>query len=443
MKLEQPATRYAQSGDVNIAYQVLGDGPIDMVFVFGWVSHLDDVWQVTGQAKFFQQLASFSRLILFDKRGTGMSDPVPDVPLLEDRMDDLRAVMDAVGSERAALFGISEGGPMCLLFTTTYPDRVSHLILSGSSARMTWAPDYPIGKSAEWLADFEEIVAHWGEGRSIEYFLPDLAEDEAARAAFGRFERMGTSPSMARRLVAAVAETDARELLSVIGVPTLIHHKQHERAVPVEMGRYMADRIEGAQFYVQPGTSHLPWVGGGRDLADRVEEFVTGERAVREPDRILSTVVFTDIVDSTRLAADLGDRKWRDLLDEHDDLGSRHIESHRGRLVKSMGDGLFASFDRPAAAVECALLIRESMPAVGLEIRAGVHTGEVEVRGDDLGGIGVHIGARVAALAEAGEVLVSRTVRDLVTGSGLQFEDRGSHELKGVPEPWQLYAVGS
>jgi len=240
-----------------------------------------------------------------------------------------------------------------------------------------------------------------------------------------------------------VAETDARELLSVIGVPTLIHHKQHERAVPVEMGRYMADRIEGAQFYGQPGTSHLPWVGGGRDLADRVEEFVTGERAAREPDRILSTVVFTDIVDSTRLAAELGDREWRAVLDEHDDLGSRHIEAHRGRLVKSMGDGLFASFDRPAAAVECAMMIRKSMPAVGLEIRAGVHTGEVEVRGDDLGGIGVHIGARVAALAEAGEVLVSRTVRDLVTGSGLHFEDRGSHDLKGVPEPWQLYAVGS
>ena len=441
--MDQPTTRYAQSGDVSIAYQVLGEGPIDMVFIFGWVSHLEDVWQVPAQTKFFQRLASFSRLILFDKRGTGMSDQVPDVPLLEDRMDDMRAVMDAVGSERAAMFGMSEGGPMSLLFAATYPDRVTHLVLSGSTPRVAWAPDYPLGHQADWMDRFHEIIDHWGEGRSVEYFLPDMADNPEAIAAFGRFERLGATPSMARRLMLSLTEIDVRDVLPVIRVPTLIHHREGERASPVAMARYMADRIEGAELFIQPGSSHLPWLGGGRGLADRVEEFVTGEQARREPDRILSTVLFTDIVDSTVKAADLGDRKWRALLDQHDDVGSKQVAAFRGRLVKTTGDGLFASFDRPAAAVECALSIRDRMPGVGLDVRAGVHTGEVEVRGDDLGGIGVHIGARVAALAGPGEVLVSRTVRDLVTGSDLWFEDRGAHELKGVPEAWQLYAVGS
>jgi class 3 adenylate cyclase/pimeloyl-ACP methyl ester carboxylesterase len=439
--LEQPGTRYARSGDVNIAYQVWGDGLLDMVFVFGWVSNLEDVWQVPAQTKFFGRLASFSRLILFDKRGTGMSDQVPGIPMLEERMDDVRAVMDAVGSDRAALWGLSEGGPMSLLFAATYPDRVTHLIMSGSYPRMMWAPDFPIGRTREWMERFETIIDHWGEGRSVEYFLPDRADDPEAVAGFARFERLGATPSMARRLMLAVTEIDARDILPTVRVPTLITHREDERPFPVEGAHYMAERIDGAELFIQPGSAHVPWLGGGRELADRVEEFVTGERANRAPDRILSTVMFTDIVDSTGRAADLGDRDWRALLDQHDDIGSRQVDAHRGRLVKTMGDGLFASFDRPAAAVECAVSIRDQMPGVGLEIRAGVHTGEVELRADDLGGIGVHIGARVAALAGPGEVLVSRTVRDLVIGSGLEFEDRGSHELKGVPEKWQLYAV--
>lgn len=439
--MDQPQTKYAQSGDLSIAYQVVGDGPIDVVFVSGWVSSLTDTWENPAQAKFMQRIASYSRLILFDKRGTGMSDPVTRPPTLEERIDDMRAVMDAVDSERAAVFGISEGGPMSILYAATYPERVTHLVLSGSGPRAVSGPDYPFGQDEQYVSYMRQVIDRWGEGNTIDFFIPDLADDTAARAAMARFETRGASPSMARHLLEAVLDIDVRDALPVIQSPTLIHHREGDRLFSIEGARYMAERIGGAELMIQPGTSHIPWFGGGRELADRVEAFITGRRPQVEIDRVLATVLFTDIVDSTVKASELADRAWRDLLDQHDSVVDRNITTHRGRLVKMTGDGVFATFDRPAAAVRCAMAIRDEAPSIGIDVRAGLHTGEVELRGEDLGGIGVHIGARIAGLAERRQVLVSRTVRDLVTGSGLQFTDRGMHELKGVPQRWQIYEV--
>jgi pimeloyl-ACP methyl ester carboxylesterase len=439
-----PETRYARSGDVNVAYQVLGEGSIDLVFVMGWVSHLDWFWEEPGFARFLRRLASFSRLILFDKRGTGLSDRVPDreLPTLEERMDDVRAVMDAVGSRRAALMGVSEGGPLCLLFGATYPDRTQALVLIGSYARRLWAEDYPWGSPREERNRFiEEVRRSWGGPVGLELRAPSRCRDESFRRWWATYLRMGASPGAAYALTRMNAEIDVRDVLSVIQAPTLIVHRTGDRSLPVEGARYMAERIPGARFLELPGDDHLPFVGDQDEILDEVEEFLTGARPEPEPSRVLATILFTDVVGSTERAAELGDDRWRNLLAEHNRLVRRELERHRGREVATAGDGFLATFDGPVRAIRCALAVREAVRRLGLEIRAGIHTGEIELLDGDVGGIGVHIAARVAAAAEAGEVVVSRTVTDLVAGSAIEFEDRGLRTLKGVPGEWRLFGV--
>ena len=437
-----PETRYAKSGEVSIAYQVVGSGPPDLVVVSGWVSNLDVFWEEPRLARFFERLAAFSRVILFDKRGTGLSDRVTDMPSLEVRMDDVRAVMDAVGSERAALFGYSEGGAMCALFAATYPSRASALIMHGAFARRCWAPDYPWGRTREQTeAHIATLRRDWGAPLAIEVRAPSMADDERSRRWWGRWLRSSASPAAAETLVRMNVEIDVRAVLSTIRVPTLLLHSVNDRAIDVGHSRYMAERIAGAQLVELSGVDHVPWGCDADAIVDEIEEFVTGVRRGPEPDRVLATVLFTDIVGSTEKAAALGDRRWQDLLDHHHALVRRELERHRGREIATAGDGFLAVFDGPARAVRCARAIGDAVRALGIEVRAGVHTGECIVTGTTLGGISVHIGARVAALANPGEVLVSSTVKDLVAGSGLSFRERGSETLKGVPGEWRLFAV--
>jgi pimeloyl-ACP methyl ester carboxylesterase len=436
--------RYARSGDLRIAYAVFGDGPVDLVFAPGLVSHLENWWEANLSARFFTRIASFCRLIMFDKRGTGMSDPVFGVPTLEERMDDIRAVMEDAGTSSAFLCGLSEGGPMSVLFSATYPDRTRGLILIGSTARALQAEDYPIGLTADWLERvLAEIESGWGQGGLINLFLPSFADDERVRRMWARYQRMGGTPGTARALMEANSQIDVRHVLPHIQVPTLVIHRTGEQVVPVAHARYLAEHIPGARLLEQPGDDHLPWLGESEGVLDAIEEFVTGSRHHVDEERILATVLFTDIVDSTRRAAELGDRRWREVLDGFEGLAAREVERFRGRTVKTLGDGMLAVFDGPARGVRCAESIRDRVADLGLELRAGLHVGECELRGDDIGGLAVHIGARVAGLAGSGEVLVSRTVRDLVAGSGLRFAERGEHELKGVPERWPLYAVAN
>ena len=442
----QPETRYAKSGDVHIAYQVVGDGPFDLVIVPGWVSHVEEFWDDRDAAYWFRRLASFSRLILFDKRGTGLSDRVPDaeLPTLEQRMDDVRAVMDAAGSEQAALLGFSEGGSMALVFAATYPERTLALALYATYARRLWAPDHPWGPTAEEREAFHKWVEHnWGTLAMVQERAPSLARDErVARELAGRMRR-SASPGAAVTLARMNAEIDVRHILSSVRVPTLVLSRTGDPQGPPGAGRYLAEHITEARFVELPGDDHLPWVGDRDQIADLIEEFLTGTRHVVEPDRVLATVMFTDIVSSTEHAARLGDRRWRELLDEHDRVVRSQLGRARGRFIKHTGDGFLATFDGPARAARCAVAITQAVRPLGLEVRAGVHTGEVELMGDDIGGIAVHTGARVAAEAGPGEVLVSGTVKDLVAGSGIAFEDRGTHTLKGVPGEWRLFAVAS
>jgi pimeloyl-ACP methyl ester carboxylesterase len=437
-----PQTRYAKSGDVSIAYQVVGTGPIDVVLVPGWVSNIDVFWEEPSLARLLTRIASFARLILFDKRGTGLSDRVSDMPSLEVRMDDLRAVMDAVGVQRAALFGYSEGGPMCVLFAATYPGRASALILGGAYARRTTAPDYPWGPTPEQnLAFVARVEDNWGGAADIELRSPSLAHDERYRHWWARVLRSSASPAAAARLMRMNMEIDVRHVLPAVRVPTLVLHSIHDAVIPIGSGRFLAEHIPGAKLVELPGVDHVPW-GSDRDLiADEIEEFLTGARSSAERDRVLATVLFTDIVGATEYAARVGDRSWHDLLDSHHALVRRELERFRGREIDTAGDGFLASFDGPARAVRCACAISEGVGALGIEIRAGLHTGECELMGAKLGGIAVHTGARVASVARAGEVLVSSTVKDLVAGSGLMFEDRGLQSLKGVPGEWRLFAV--
>lgn len=437
-----PTTRYAQSGDVSIAYQVVGDGPRDLVFVPGFVSHLDLFWEVPASRRFFRRLSSFARLILFDKRGTGLSDPVVGAPTLDDRMDDVRAVMDAVGSESATIFGISEGGPLSLLFTATHPERVCQLVLFGSGPRFTRSADYPWSAPGLDNQLWGESLEHWGEGRLVDIMAPNYAEDRRARAMFARVERLGASPAMARSLLDLAREIDVRSILSSIQVPTLILHRENDRTLPVEGARYMADHIPGSKYEELPGDDHTPWLGDAEAVVTAVEGFVTGHTMEMDLDRVLATVLFTDIVDSTRLAVEHGDRRWRDLLSQHDAIVREHFDRFRGQERDKAGDGFLATFDRPAAAIRCASAITGAVHPLGIKIRAGLHTGECELSDDGVAGIAVHIGARVAAVARTDEVLVSRTVKDLVAGSGIVFTERGSYPLKGIDGEWQLFAVG-
>lgn len=437
-----PETKYATSGGVSIAYQVLGEGVLDLLVVPGWVSNLEAAWEDPDRENFFRRLAQFSRLILFDKRGTGLSDRVVELPSLEVRMDDVRAVLDAVGSQRAALFGWSEGGPMCALFAATYPQRTSALVMVASYPRMMVAPDYAFGRTHEQLETFlGDIERDWGGPVGIETRAPSRLGDEAFRRGWARYLRMSASPTAAATLARMNSQVDIRDVLPSIRVPTLILHSVNDRALPVQASRYMAERIPGAKYIELQGIDHLPYLSDSDAITGATEEFLTGMRHHDVDDRVLATVLFTDIVGATETAARLGDRRWRDMLARHHDAVRHELLQFRGREIDTAGDGFFAAFDGPARAVRCACAIGDALRPLGLEMRAGVHTGECEVMGDKVGGIAVHVGARIAARAAAGEVLVSRMVKDLVSGSGISFNDRGQQSLKGVPGKWQLFAV--
>ena len=440
-----PQTRWAKAGEVDIAYQVVGDGPIDLVLVPWFVTHVEHHWEEPRCAAFFERLASFSRLILFDKRGNGLSDRIgagDRPPTLEERMDDVRAVMDAAGSERAALLAVSEGGPLALLFAATFPERVSSLVLFGTFARLTEAPDYPWGNPPEVMEMlYEGFAEAWGDGVALAFMAP-FEEDERFRRWWSRLERLSMTPGGATAMMRLNAQIDVREVLPQIRVPTLVLHREADPGMTVEAGRYLADHIEGARLGILGGDAHLPFLNDADAVLEEVEEFLTGARhAPPDRDRVLATVLFTDIVGSTERAAALGDRRWQELLAEHDRLVRAEIERHRGHAVKSLGDGFLATFDGPGRAIRCARSVVEAVSGLGLDVRAGLHTGECELSDGDVAGIAVHIGARVGATAEAGEILVSGTVKDLVVGSGFEFADRGTHALKGVPGEWRLYAL--
>ncbi|MDX6699324.1 MAG: hypothetical protein QOE65_2721 [Solirubrobacteraceae bacterium] len=445
VSMTRPETRYARSGDVHVAYQVFGEGDVDLVVVNGYLAHLDLAWEHPPAARFLEGLASFARVINFDRRGSGLSDPVAEPPTLEERMDDVRAVMDAAGSERAALMGISEGVSMCILFAATYPERTQALVACGGMARSTEAPDYPWASPAAALAEAsQELVApHWGEGASIEFAAPSQAGDPEARAHYARLERGTASPGMLTGLVRMFLDLDVRDVVPQVHVPALVLHRRHDALVNIGNGRWLAEHLPDARLVELEGSDHNLWYGDVEATLGEIQEFLTGARDAPEPQRTLATVLFTDIVDSTRTATELGDARWRELLERHQATVRAALSRFGGREVKSTGDGFLAVFDGPARAIRCAEAIVAAPGDDALRVRAGVHTGECEVMGEDIGGIAVHIAARVSALAGASEVLVSRTVKDLVAGSGIAFEDRGEHTLKGIPDEWRLYAAAA
>ncbi len=434
---------YAKSGKVHIAYRTLGEGPMDLVVVPGWVSHLEASWDDPLVWRFVEHLASFSRLIWFDKRGTGLSDPVSEenLPTLEMRMEDVHAVLDAVGSSKAALFGISEGGPMCALFAATYPERTSALIMHGCYAKWIKSPEYPWAPTREQheavSVAFEQ---NWGTPIGLEVIGPSVANDEHCRNWWTRNLRMGASPSSAIALYRMNIEIDIRSVLTSIRVPTLILHREGDRLIKVENSRYMATRIPDAKYVELKGVDHLPFIGDFETVLAEIEEFLTGARPVVSIDRVLSTVLFADIVGSTEHAMSIGDSRWSDFLGWFHQYVGKEIDRFRGRLIDTVGDGVFACFDGPARGIRCAVALRNRMDDLGIQLRAGLHTGECEIVGDKLAGVAVNIGARIAAMAEVGEILVSSTVRDLVAGAGLRFENRGRHTLKGLQEEWELHA---
>ncbi|MGO9358066.1 MAG: adenylate/guanylate cyclase domain-containing protein [Xanthobacteraceae bacterium] len=430
--LALPETRYALSGDVSIAYQVMGDGPIDLILVPGIVSHIEFQHEFPGYTAFLRRLSQFARVITFDKRGQGLSDRLSGAASLEQRMDDVRAIMEDVGSRRAVLLGFSEGSPMSALFAATYPERVSHMVLFGGFVR-SFAT--------------EELVAQrvkfWGTGAMIRGLMPGQASNPDAVAVFAKFERLSASPGTYRSYGMLNTLIDVRPVLSTIRVPTMVLHRRTDALVAIAHGRELAAEIPGATFIEYPDGDHAFWTGDTETLAGDIEEFITGHRhdAADANERVLATVLFTDIVDSTGSAARLGDQGWRRFLDSHDAMAKQMVDRHRGTLVKTTGDGILATFDGPGRAVRCALAFETASKQIGLPLRAGLHTGEIELRGRDVGGIAVHAAARVMSQAGAGEVLVSRVVTDLVAGAGLKFADRGSHELKGVPGRWELFAA--
>lgn len=442
--MNTPKTRYTKSAGANIAYQVFGDQPRDLVIVNGWFSHVELGWENPAFTRFYERLASFARLILFDKRGTGMSDRVSadKLPTIEERMDDVRAVMDAVGSKRAAILGHSEGGPMAVVFAATYPERTSALIMFGSFAKLNIA-DSVIAKMGVTPEKFFSLLEErWSDGfPSLEYWAPSVASHPGAQERFARVMRMSATPTAAVSFGLMVLNTDTRHVLPSVRVPTLILHRADERIIGVSSARYLAEHIPGAKYVELPGIDHLPWIGDSNAIVMEIEKFLTGVKHDPEGDRVLSTVLFTDIVGSTEKAEKIGDDRWRELIESHHALVRLEIERFRGREINNAGDGFLACFDGPTRAVRCACTISKAVRPLGVEVRAGLHTGECEKIGDQVGGIAVHIGARVAACASAGEVLVSSTVKDLVAGSGLVFADRGVQSFKGVSGEWRLFAV--
>lgn len=433
--------RYADSNGVSIAYRVLGEGPTELVFVPGFVSHLELWFEYPAARRFFERLASFSRLVIYDKRGQGLSDRPDHAPTLEESMDDLRVVIDAAGLTRPAIFGISEGGPMAILFAASQPDRVSSLVLYGTYARILASPDYEFGFDSDDVDGVVQLLRDdWGGPVGVHLWAPSVADDESFCDWWARFLRSGTSPRGAIDLLRLYEEIDVRHALPAIETPTLVLHKDRDFVVPHMHGKYLAEHIPGARYVELSGDDHVPITEDADALLDEVEDFLAGTRATREPERRLATVLFTDIVGSTDRAAAMGDRRWRDLADTHDEMVRKALVRYRGLEIKTMGDGFLASFDGPARAIRCAQEIVREGERLGTPVRAGVHTGECDVVGGDLAGLAVNIGARVGALAGGGEVLVSQTVKDLVVGSGIEFEDRGVHTLKGVPGEWRLYA---
>jgi class 3 adenylate cyclase len=437
-----PRTNFARSGDVDVAYQVTGDGPIDLVYVEGALTHLDIAWELPAYRRYVERLAEFARVVRFDKRGMGMSDRVARATTLEERMDDIRAVLDAVGSHRAVLMGESEGGPLSMLFAAAHPDRTAALVLQGAEVRELIDDDWPWGESTpdEFEAALAVLPDRWGLGRGIEWIAPSVGENRWAREWLGRLHVNSQTPSGAAAFMRMAFGIDVRDVVPTIAVPTLVLHAAGDRVCHVENGRYLARTIPGATYVELPGSDHVRWFDPDRALAE-VREFLTGSREAANPDRVLATILFTDIVESTRHAAALGDRRWRELVETHHAAVRRELARYRGTEIDTAGDGFLITFDGPARAIRCAAAIIDALRPAGLEIRAGVHTGEVELLDRNVAGLAVHVGARISALAASGQILVSSTVRDLVAGSGILFEDRGSHELKGVPGMWRVFAV--
>lgn len=446
--LEPPPTRFARSGEAKIAYQIVGEGPVDLIVVGGPASHLDMQWDDPSPVRSFERSASFSRLVRFDRRGTGLSDPVDSPPTLEQQMDDLGAVMDAVGVERAALLGAVDAG-LCAMFAATYGERVSHLVLVNvaPAGGVVLIEERAAGEGAGvWEGVRPEEVLdiienHWGEGLMLRLFAPSRVGDRRFEEWWARFERAGASPTMARKIFDLNMQIDLRGVLPTVRVPTLVLHRTGNPLVPVELGREVAALIPGARFLEFPGADLYGWPDADSLAFDEIEEFLTGRRRPRESERVLATVLFTDMVASTEHAARLGDNAWRELLDRHNEVVRAQLEHWRGREVKTLGDGFVATFDGPARAVRCAQATVDALAQLGIEVRTGLHTGECELLDGDVVGIAAHIGARILALGQAGEVIVSSTVKDLVVGSGLRFADRGVHALRGVPGEWRVYAL--
>jgi pimeloyl-ACP methyl ester carboxylesterase/class 3 adenylate cyclase len=443
--VQPPQTQYVERDGISIAYQVVGDGPVDLLVSPGFVSHLDLQWTDPGISRFLARLASFARLIIYDKPGTGLSDPIPQLPTLEERVADIEAVLDAAGSERAVLFGVSEGGPTSVLLAAMRPQRINSLILYGTFATHPLAtPEVFSAETREraklMRSEMSEIIERWGDMGMMEIFAPSVTLTESQKRGWGMFLRASASPRMVRALIEVVEQIDIRDVLPSVRVPTLVLHVDGDRVVPVEAGEQLADGIPGARLARFPGVDHNFWLIDG--LIDEIERFVTGAVHRTEPNRVLASVLFTDIVGSTTRAAELGDRAWREVLERHDALVDRVVAEHGGRVVKHIGDGALSAFDGPAMAMRCAEALNEGVGELTIQLRSGIHTGECEAIGEDLGGLAVHIGARVGALAGPGEIVVSNTVKELVVGSDMQFTDRGEHELKGVPGTWHLYALG-
>jgi len=439
-----PETRYARRGEAHVAYQVVGNGPIDFLLTDAWFSQVETRWELPAWARLLNRFAKIGRVVVFDRLGTGLSDPVPlnALPTLEEWMDDVRAVMDAAVSDRAVLIGGFDAGPMALLFAATHPDRTRALILANTYARFARAPDYPSGAPPEALKHgLEFITRKWGTAELLAAIAPSISEDEEARRWFGRLCRQTASPGMLGAMVRVIQGIDVRAVLPTIKVPTLVLHRSNAHWIRIGHGKYLAEHIQQARFVELPGADSAIMSGDQEGLLAEIELFVTGKPPAHETDRVLSTVLFTDIVGSTHRAALEGDRAWRDLLSRHYAIVLRELGRFRGREVDRAGDGFFAIFDGPARAIRFALALQNEIRALGLQLRTGLHTGECEVAGNKVSGIAVHIGARVQAKAEPGEVLVSSTVKDLVSGSGIEFIDRGNHALKGLPGEWHLFAV--
>lgn len=443
-RIERPETRYTRSGPYHVAYQTLGSGGIDLVFVPWFWTHVEVQWEEPLIERFLRRLASFSRLILFDKRGAGLSDPVPmtSPPALEEWMDDLRAVLDAAESRSAAIVAHSGGGLMSMLFAATYPERVSHLAILEGYARLLRGADYPIGAPRAWLDSLERVVSgSWGTGSTLPPSAPTLVAQPSVIEWFGRYERMAASPGSALAMLKMISSVDVRAILPQIQAPTLLLHRTANPIIPIAHGRYLAEHLPNARLVELPGSDHAFFSGDTASLLDRIQDFTTGRTGPLSSERLLATVLFLDIVESTSRAARLGDASWREVLDQHDAVIVRLVAQHLGHVVKHTGDGVMARFDGPTRAVLCGTALRQALRAVGIDVRVGLHTGEIILRGDDIAGIAVHLAARVQGSASPGEVLVSSTVRDLVLGSGIQFEDRGIHTLKGIPDAVRLFAV--